>query len=605
MNNIFLTQNAQFYRKKIENQHVANTKIQNIISEASKNKQSSAYIINDFRVSRTINDLSFNYTLRVFKSKKKVDFIMNENYYDTIHSFILLIEFDNYLVIFKKSTNTITSSVSEKYELMKYSDILNIASDEMTIQRVALRNMTISGEAIHSHSYETPGNLNGLLSLHSAGKSIPKNLKLKKDAVTKSLTASTGRIIESAERQNIDNVFLWSKTQIDIMTARRTNKFLEKFAQPVELNNVLNDSDPKAILIELYPIRERVDNNEIELVIYKEYEESKYKRIPYNSVKRIFKLLEKVYEFSIDRNSTTSEIIKSDIQDPEDDEYIGKLKINEKSLTFDIPLLKRIFIKDAERFITLQKYIIINKLYSIVFNDFKYMYFMGACFKDSSGVSEIDEILSILEPKTRINTVINEKGSVSTTHTKFDSTSMFDAVEDIHNNDDYIFCDDLGIEWCDHISLNTTTKKIHFIHSKAERTTSLSASKMHEVVGQGIKNLGNMRFPISDFKSIKENKFLEKYYKDGTQTQIERVRKGNLNTSDFDIINELINDYETHRECILSCSFLSKSDVEFEFNKIKNNEFVRGNIIQLFWIISSFMHACKGSNVIPKIYSKP
>jgi hypothetical protein len=600
INSIFLSRNAQFYKVK-DNKRITNRIIEDIIKEASKNKQSTSYLVNEFRVSKNINNVVYKYTLRVYKAKKKVDFIFNDNSYDVIHAFILLVEYNNYLIVFKKSTSTITSAISKIFELLDYGKILNIVDDTMYIQKVALRNMTISGEAIHSHSYETLGNLNGLLSMHSAGKAIPQNMKVKKDASSKSLTASTGRIIESSGRCQLDKLFEWAKEQLSIMNSVHENRFLSKFAQPVSLLSILPLTEPKAILLEAHTIREELDSNNIEFIIYKEYPSKKYKHIHNKqTIEKILAILEKVYEIDILRDITSKEISRSIIIDSSTHEQLGNLKINDKSLTFDTPLLRRIYIKENDSCISLQKYLITKKLYSIVFTDFKYMYFRGACFKDSSGKSEIDSILNVLVAQTRFNNITDEKGTISTTHTKFDNTSMFDAVEDIQANDDYIFCDDLGIEWCDHITINKEEKKIRFIHSKASSSSSLSASKMHEVVGQGIKNLGNMDFTLNDFITIKESKFKEKY----KISNIERIRKGALEDTDRDIINSVINDYRTHRECILSCSFLSKADIELNFEKIKNDEYVKGNIYQLFWIISSFIHACRGCNVIPIIYCK-
>jgi len=604
IDNIFLSHNAQFYKVK-SNKQITNDTIKTIVKEASNNKETSHYILNDFRINKEVNGFNFKYTFRVYKAKKKVDFIFNETNFDIIHAFILLIEFENHLVIFKKSTNTITSSLSKTFELLDYEKILNIVDDSMHIQKVALRNMTISGEAIHSQSYDTPGNLNGLLSMHSAGKAIPQNMKVRKEATSKSLTASTGRIIESSNRNKIDELFIWAREQLIVMNSMHDNKFLQKFAQPIALQKILPISEPKAILIEAHTVRENLDDNNIELGIFKNYPDKKFKKITNKStIEKILSILEQVYEIDVTRNILTKNIHHSKIYDSTTHEYIGMLKINDKSITFDIPLLKRIYIKEKSLCVSLQKYLINNKLYSIVFNDFKYMYFRGACFKDSTGVSEIDSILEALVPQTRFNNVIDEKGSISTTHTKFSNTSMFDAVEDIHSLDDYIFCDDLGIEWCDHITLNIDQKRIRFIHSKAGNSTSLSASKMHEVVGQGIKNLGNMSFTLDDFVSSKKDKFNEKYRRDSTTSNIDRIRKGALADSDKNIISSIINDYETHRECILSCSFLSKTDIEEEFEKIRDNKYVKGNVYQLFWIISSFIHACRGSGVIPIIYCK-
>ncbi|TOJ01974.1 hypothetical protein CGI47_24710, partial [Vibrio parahaemolyticus] len=87
----------------------------------------------------------------------------------------------------------------------------------------------------------------------------------------------------------------------------------------------------------------------------------------------------------------------------------------------------------------------------------------------------------------------SEKGTFVSDQTAFAEGSMFHFVENLHEGDDYVFCDDLGIEWADHITFNLNEGSIAFIHSKhGDETTS--ASKLHDVVGQGIKNLGNMFF---------------------------------------------------------------------------------------------------------------
>lgn len=39
-----------------------------------------------------------------------------------------------------------------------------------------------------------------------------------------------------------------------------------------------------------------------------------------------------------------------------------------------------------------------------------------------------------------------------------------------------------------------------------------------------------------------------------------------------------------------------------EFDKLSKKEIVNGHIIQLFWILSSFIHACKEKGVVPIIY---
>ena len=62
--------------------------------------------------------------------------------------------------------------------------------------------------------------------------------------------------------------------------------------------------------------------------------------------------------------------------------------------------------------------------------------------------------------------------------------------------------------------------------------------------------------------------------------------------------------HSLHRKCIIACPFLSRQDMENEFNNLAAGNKVRGHIIQLLWILSSFIHAAKELGIIPIIYCK-
>ncbi|WP_419239168.1 hypothetical protein [Photobacterium leiognathi] len=131
-----------------------------------------------------------------------------------------------------------------------------------------------------------------------------------------------------------------------------------------------------------------------------------------------------------------------------------------------------------------------------------------------------------------------------------------------------------------------------------------SASKLHDVVGQGIKNLGNMFFSKEQFIKRIDDKFNSHYSNNKINTKISRIRKGNINSIDKDL-DKLLKNYQLHRKCILSCSFISKSAIEKEFIKIQKGQAVPGHITQLLWIISSYAHAVRDMNAIPIIYCAP
>ena len=593
INNLQIAYNAQFYKLKEEIKVLPNKAIKNIIKEACKNRK-GRYIIGPTytRNKINLNGTEFKYTVRVYPATKQVMFFKDTPLEDTIHAYIIILEFDRNIIIFKKSTATFNEVLKQYMRPYFHDEILKVIhAENYSIQRLSLRNMTISASSIHSQTYETSTDLKGILSPYTLGKSIPANIRYKEENTIKSITSSTARILETSKKSNIEGLCLWAKEQVRRINLSNSNYFLKRFAKPIELKEVLNNSIPKGILFEISKIKDLLDNHEITLGIQKK---NKFRELSSQLIEKILNCLEESFEINESYTILTNNPIIP----------IGSLKINEKSLTFTLEILNRIKIKHVNgTIISFTQFIINKKLYSIVFDNIKYMYFMGQCFQDDTGISEIDTILNILYPQPNFEYVKREKGKLSKDSTQFDETSLFYMVEKIHSKDDYIFCDDLGNEWCDHMTFNLKEKTINFIHSKA-KNKSLSASYMHDVVSQGIKNLGNMFFTIEDFQNIKKDKFLKNYNGEKVQTNIKRIRKGSLKSEDINKIKDLINNYKTHRQCILSCSFLSKSDLEKEFKKLKEKKKVKGNIIQLLWILSSYIHSCKSMNIIPLIYCR-
>ena len=579
-----LTKNAQFYRV---NEPVEDELVRSILDAASDNiNPNSGFVIDQFRQKSNVDEinLSFFYSVRVFSSSRPVYFL-DDDFEDTVYAFILIIEIGNYLAVLKKSCANIFDLMNENFTLVGSKEFSSsFSDDDVEFQRLALRNMTVSDRAMRSRSYEA-ADLKGLLSTHSAGRSIPYYFKLRQGAKTRSISG-TGRVVESSSRETVDSIAAWIFEQINLIESPGNANFLDAFASKVELNEVLTNCSPNAILLESSSLFDRLKKDDAQV----KYKTKKGKII--NVSNRVYKnlesVLEKVYEIDSDLNVIG-------VNDG------SRIRVNKKSLTLYSNHLAKFRVSENGKLITLQKYIVKHGFYSITFDDPKYMYFMGACFEDSSGVSEIDNILEIFQPIELMPNITSEKGSFNEESENFTDDSMFDAVEKIHTEDDFIFCDDLGDEWADHITFNKENSNICFIHSKYG-DPSKSASKLHDVVGQGIKNLGNMYFD-ADAMLSKLNRTFKQHYKsgDGVQTKIPRVRKGNVDDFEGYLAN-LLKDYKLNRSCVLCCSFLSISGIKVEFNKIKEGRPVRGNIIQMLWIISSFAHAVKDMNARPIIY---
>ncbi|PVX32130.1 hypothetical protein C8D76_11533 [Pasteurella langaaensis DSM 22999] len=457
--------------------------------------------------------------------------------------------------------------------------------------------MTISDKAIRARSYED-ANLNGVLSLHGAGRSIPSHIRVRENSSVISISSS-GRVNELSQRVTFTDIINWIDKNFEKIQNGNSNEFLDSFAKRIDLNEIIASGvEPNSILIETSTLINALENNNI----YFYRSKSKKVCIKDGFKNKLILGLEKIYDLSklSDANANLFQV-----------NGLGKnnvLKINKKTISIEINILKRLNIEDDGKELSLQDYIKKHKLYSVTFTDPQYMYFMGYCFQDRSGISDIDNILDILVNQDNF-TVKAEKEPedefLTENSTQFSSNSIFGFVENLHRKDDYIFCDDLGDEWADHITMNLKDKSINFIHSKYNDDVSLSASKLHDVVGQAIKNIGNMHFSRDQFINKKLNPKLMKVYttSNSVRTNISRVRKGNL--KDFESkLDSLLKNHSLSRKCILCCPFLSKEQIGNEFKKIKQGKNTKGNVTQLLWIISSFSHVVKEMNIVPVIYCR-
>lgn len=589
-----LTKNAQFYVSKGDEPlpPIEETFILDILNSSDDNiEPNSSYILNEFRVKKNLvdKDISYFYSIRVFPTIRPVYFVGKDEgepgLYDRIHAFIIIFEFENHIAIIKKSCSNISEKLEKYFTLITNTMIAETFNDsDVSFQRISLRNMTVSDKAIRQRSYEAP-DLKGTFSTHAAGRSIPLFLKFRQGSTVKTISG-TGRLVESSHRINFDGIASWIYNQLTLIKNGGGEKdFLDAFAKQKNLHDVLKHTKPNAILIESSSLYDQLTEDGISI----KYTNKKGIDIELKTkeLERLIQHLERVY--SID---PFGKIINK----------FGRaiIRINNKTLTFDSSLLRTFKVNISGTDVTLQSYIIKNGFYSITFDDPRYMYFIGNCFQDDSGIAELDSILSMLVPIDNIHSVTSEKGKFKKNSVAFSKYSMFNLVEKIHKNDDYIFCDDLGNEWADHITLNQEDSCISFIHSK-HGPISTSASNLHDVVGQAVKNLGHMNFSKTDFIKKTSDKFVEKYNSNEGATNISRVRKGDLNNLD-EYLTALLKDFKLHRKCVLSCSFISKSKIRDEFNKISKGIKVNGHITQLIWILSSFSHAVKEVNAIPMIY---
>ena len=205
---LMLTKNTQFY---LHNNNITDQVIQNILDSATENMTiGTNFKIDLFRQNRvTKSKIPYIFSLKVFSSSRPVYFL-DDNLQDQIYAFILIIEYDKYLTVFKKSCANISEELEEHFTLISSDSLFGMVDENSTnLQKISLRNMTISEKAIRTRSYEA-FDLKGLLSTHSAGRAIPFYLKIRQGSLVKTIS-STGHLVESSERKSLEEIGLKCK----------------------------------------------------------------------------------------------------------------------------------------------------------------------------------------------------------------------------------------------------------------------------------------------------------------------------------------------------------------------------------------------------------
>ena len=161
----------------------------------------------------------------------------------------------------------------------------------------------------------------------------------------------------------------------------------------------------------------------------------------------------------------------------------------------------------------------------------------------------------------------------------------------------YFICDDLGTEWADHIGISKG--RVTFFVEKYKESQD-SASDFQEVVGQALKNIGNLTPTKAQLES-KEEKWRGKYgeakflrYRSETGSVDEAIKVWLEN-------NSMPN---CEREMCLVVNFLSCDKFKDQLEDLSNGGNVqRAEELRMrLWLLSSFVDTCREAGVKPVIY---
>ncbi len=599
INEIELSEGAYFYRKNA-NKQLSKTSVLAIFKALSMERMTRSVTFQDIRNEVIINGYSSNLSICIFKKKSKPSFFKNyvDNEYEIKFCYILIFEYRDYIVISKK--NISSSAVLDTYlDDVDYSILSKLYADSNSnFHKLALDNLDVSDSAIRSKSVEAQA-LEDSYSTFGANNYAVKNMSVTHKGQLYSFALSTSRINRHNGKVSIKEFREWmAKVCDDIDGFSATNSFIDSFALPISFDEKINTLIPNGLLFKLSSLIEAVDEKRL----VRTYIEINTKQVDFSLDKYIIKYDQVL---NIDANS----YIASSRKNKYLFNYINaEVKILKKSIKIQSQIFRKIHLEfSSGETQSLEEYINKNNCFVITFDDPQIAYHSKKLFENPQLLSNISSFMTVFESCDELSNATTEKGIFDTASVNFSPCSIFNKVETvIDTSSSYLFLDDLGNEWADHISVSDGL--IEFYHSKSG-DEGLSASKFQDVVGQAQKNLGNLVPPhhrIDAKKTLWNRKYIAKVENGSVATNIQRLRRAPEGCSldnGIEFYKEQTRKPNLRKIVYLVVNFISRSRLENNLRALSTGGRVenRNEIVQILWFISSLISSCKEQGTEVKI----
>ncbi len=507
--------------------------------------------------------------------------------------YLLVIEIENYIVLLYRHVPSLKTLSTDLTPIQTSKLAGSVLSDDSRFIQLKMTNSSLVSDAIKNKSFEGK-NLSNSLPRYNLGNSVVKTTKIQKSNQTISISFSTSHLSKLGCKVTINELCTWCRSIIDLIENPYdiSKTMLNSFAHAVNWSDLKNQLVPKYLFIDFYELLNLMER-EGRTLLYRN-EDNSFVKI------EIPKLLEK-YSVPLELVSEQNDTNQFNVPKLANQLYVQQsdtaLSLKSKGK------IGRLYLSDVnERREGLISYINRKKCYLIGFDEINYTYTNAQLYHDASILENLDSMLDIFEPHDSFAGVVTEKGKINNEMTDFEESSMFYQVEKLYKDDKtitHVVCDDLGNEYADHIVIGNN--KIIYVHSKCySKLKSLSASALHVVIGQALKNIGNIRDGVI-------NKKVESWRdKNYASSSISLCRKGELDSFES-TYRSVLKSPNGIQEVCLAVNFISKRELKNALDQIRVQQPVqqKGSVIQLIWLLSGFILACKEASINCKILCRP
>lgn len=596
LEDIRFTECGYFYKLK-DGESISNVDIHRMMVDVTSNKMRN-YL---FNLERNDGGNGTHFSIRVFKQKinKPSFFVRPETGWEELKvGYYLFIECDQYVVVLRRYT-TIPKWMSDKLENVDYNTLIALETKSNSIfRKLSMQNLDGSDYAMRNKTYES-------LDLSNNVSTIGMNRYYLRSVTGNnmddrfSLTFGSSRINEFGSNLTVTNVCKWVREKVEEIKAIGTmpDTLVSTFAKPEKYSSVYTNLHPSSLLVFYGLIRTLKDEQNAQF--YHTNSQGQRKLID-------DKILDKYIE-SISKAYTNIRTIENNgIKHY----YVGhnnaiELRLTKTAIKLYCKTWKNIEIEGSHGGVydmDLQSLINVYHEFNVYFEDKELVYSNKTLFRDTRLIASIPHFVTILKDFQSLNHTQYEKHPNRSPRglLGWHEESIFNAVEE-HFLPKYkhFICDDCNDEWADHIGISD--EKVSFFVSKHNASED-SASDFQDVVGQALKNLGNLTPTMAQL-----NKKSESWSGLYQTSRINRLRSNNGTVQDAITLwsNNVMNP-NYGREMCLVVDFMSKSSFTQQLDDIAQNRSIthESELFQRLWILSSFVNTCLECGVKPVIYCK-
>lgn len=524
----------------------------------------------------------FLYSFLCFRMESPVAFLSDSDLRAVQYGFVLLIERNGHLAVLQRGAKGLDRGVAKKSRRIERRTLTNLFAERAQYRKLSMKRMTVGRQEIRVASYEAK-DLETALTPSATARSILQTIHLTTATRTNvSITPGSGRVRRGASRSDLEAVVAFMDDIAEAMKVALPSRFLSTFSEPLELDELPANVHPAGVLVDLGELHDALSDPERPAVLLCPSHDP--------SGDLLLEVLADVLRLEDDGGQVQAV--------RESGEIVATLKKLKDSYNLWFTFSGDYQLQEYEgTTVDLATWLRRKSSFSIAFTSPEYFYSDGSLYRVAGFRQEAEQVHRLLTPDPHLAAAASEKGGAYTpAATQFDDDSIFRILEtSIANDDSYLWCGDLGDEWADYIG--ATSGRITFYHCKhGKRTTG--ASDFQVVVGQATKNLSRVKLRAEEVQR-KVQQAAEREYWGNTAIPLLARGDGGWQALEKQLAGVISDPAATWRVALVVTALSAR---DFESALAETNP--APHFIQLVWLLSGFISACRERGAQPLIYCR-